>query len=211
MSTERFNMVIPDYERYVQLSAKRRAKYYYPGDTLSKKNQKLLDKGLYIWKDHKLSGGDIEQRLYEPIIGDFIIKNLRTAGTPNKMILNGQSIWNGNMAKFTRNKVRDFLHDYYIPFIKRQLPEKIFTTSGLFIQIEYIFYENLNKKLPDYFNHALIYMKTFEDTIVELGVIQDDDPSFLRGGYPRYVHIEDETERRLEIKFHFCKNNERIS
>lgn len=210
MSTEKFNLIIPDYERYVKLSEKRRAKYYHPGDKLPKYLQKRLDAGELYWKDHKLSSGT-EQRLYDIVTLSYVVKNTRVAGTPNRKIINGQGIWNGTIAQHTRNRTAEFLHDYFTPFIMRQLPPKIFTPGkDTFIQLEYIFYEDLTKVFPDYFNHALIYMKTFEDTLVDLKVIDGDSPSILRGGYPRYIHIDDPTERRLEIKFHFCKNHERI-
>lgn len=206
MSTERFNIVIPDYPEHFKLSNARRAEYYNAGDKLPLYIQRRIAKSEVILCTKK-------DRYKDSVTNEYLVKNKRTAGKPRLSKINGQGIWDGSIMQFTRNTMRNYLHEYFKPFIIRQLPSKIFTNSkDKFLQLEYIFYIPLDNKhhLQDYLNHSYCYMKTFEDALTELQVINDDDLSILRGGYPRVVNVEDETERRLEVKFHFCNNNERI-
>ncbi len=207
MSTEKFNIVIPHYAQHFKLSEKRMREYYYPGDKVPLYVQKKIDNLSYDLDPIKGCYRDV-------VSGEFIVKNKNTAGKPRLEKINGQKIWDGSVAQFTRNKMKDFLSSYFTPFIARQLPPKIFPPSkDHYIQLEYIYFIPFDKTpfLQDYLNHSYPYQKIFEDTLTKMEVIIDDDPYHVRGGYARLVDIEDETERRMEVKFHFCKNDERIS
>jgi len=219
MSTEKFNIIFRDYPEQFHMSEKQRAKYWLSKDIsrFSEKMKKDIELGFLTWK--RLKNG--QQALHDTVKGEFKLRNPKIAGTPKIKKITAQLLWeSGHGSEWVRQKMRDYLHDWFVPGIVRQgFPEELYAPAGHFIHFEYIFYypfaEKHNwSKYQDYLNHAFVYSKTFEDTLIELGILKDDNPKYVRGGYARYVDIMDvegSQERRLEIKIHFCKNNERIS
>lgn len=210
-TTERFNCIFQQYPERIQLSKKQRAKYYEETSAglLPVKLAKRVLLGELSWqlKDRK-------KCLYDNAAQSFVIKNSKVAGTPKIRSINSQDIWTGD--PWLRKALATELHAYFAPGIIRQLPEEIFTPSpDTFIHLEYIFYYPFQareeREYQDYINHAYIRSKIFEDTLVELKIIKNDGPRIVRGGYARYVNVPTEVERRMEVKIHFCKNNQRIN
>ena len=219
MGTERFNIIFHDYPESFNLSEHRIKKYWLRKDEAHFGKQLLerISKGEVVWGRLK---SNKKEALFDTKTTQFLLRNPKVAGTPKTMKISARMLWAaGAGMEWSRQKMRDFLHDWFVPGIVRQMPEEIFTREGYYVQLEYIFYypfaEKHNwKQYQDYLNHAFVYSKTFEDTLVELKIIPDDGPKYVRGGYARYVDImdmDDSQARRLEIKIHFCKNNERIS
>lgn len=212
-STERFNCVFPNYPEEIKLSNARRKKYWKAGQKLTDALQKKFDESKVVYKQHK--SGDI--LLWDKETNEFILKNPKAVGTPRIEKINGQIVWqSGGGNEWKIRKLKDYLSEWFRPGIARRLPEQIFTPSpDIFIHFEYIFFFPFQERHPetyqDYLNHAYIRSKVFEDTLVDMGVIPDDSPRYLRGGYCRYVNVPSEEDRRLEVKIHFCKNNQRIS
>jgi hypothetical protein len=198
------------------LSNSRRAKYWFVDDQKKGKiGVKLtagIESGKYVFqpkgRNNKLTLFDVEKGIY-------VVRNPRSVGTPKIIPINSQIVWeSGNTNVFSIRATKHFLAEWFGPGIVRQLPDKIFTGVGEFIHLEYIFYYPFDaRKWPyqDYINHWYIRGKVFEDTLVAKGKIPDDSPQFIRGGYARYVNVPNEEDRKLEIKIHFCKNDERIS
>jgi hypothetical protein len=143
----------------------------------------------------------------------YVVANPKAAGTERFGRINGQDIWNGNLQEHTRAKLKDFLTAFFAPHITQQLPEGIWPPKDHFIQTEFIFYYpfGLLKHEDhgvDIDNHAYPYVKAFHDTLTELQVIKGDGPKHIRGYYAHYIEVETEKERRMEVKFHFCKNDQ---
>jgi hypothetical protein len=195
---------MPSYPEYVQITQGRRPVYYLTEDYSAEKPlpKKYRGEG-FIWKKGKL-WHVAEKR--------WILKNEYFRHQPRYIKINGQGIWNGTISRFTRNKLRDGLHAYFHPYVNKL--SFIDIPLGYYLHIEYIFYFPFEARgtlaLQDYFNHALPYQKTFEDTLVALGKLPSDAPAFIRGGYSRYVPVQFEGERRLEVLFHYRKQQERI-
>lgn len=143
----------------------------------------------------------------------FVIANPKAVGTERWSRINGQDIWNGNIQEHTRAKLKDFLTYFFTPHIKQQLPEGIWAPKDHFIQTEFIFYCPFSllkheDHAADIDNHAYPYVKAFHDTLVEMQVIKGDSPKHIRGYYAHYIEVDTEAERRMEVKFHFCKNEQ---
>ena len=211
-TTERFNCICQQYPEEIQLSKKQRAKYWEEKhrSSLPKKHLDRLVSGELTWEMHKS-----KRLLYDQKERAFVVKNSKIAGTPKIKKINSQIVWQGG-NEWEIRAIADLLHAYFTPRIIQQLPEEIFTPSpDTFIHFEYIFFypfeARANEQYQDYINHAYIRSKAFEDTLVELRILKDDGPRYVRGGYARYVNVPTEVDRRLEIKIHFCKNNQRIS
>jgi len=222
MSTEKFNCVFRNYPETVQLSKSRRAKYYIKTNEISalpamaKKYITGLSLGKLSWEPKPIKSNPQQLALYDREAQAFVIKNPQSVGTPKVITINSQIAWeSGSGSEWTIRAIKDYLATWFAPLILQQLPEKIIPGAGKYMHFEYIFYFPFTERDPrlyqDYLNHWFIRGKIFEDTLVKLGIIPNDGPKYLRGAYPRYVNIEDESERRLEVKIHFCQNNERLS
>lgn len=211
MSTEKFNIIFKLYPEEMKLSEKKREIWIHQseGPNIPKGIAKEINTkgaaGNYYF-DHQ--GWVIDRRTEEKVV-----RNIRTAGKPNMQKISGQSIWSGEVSRFARNKLKIFLTEYFTPAIVRHWPEKIFTTADKSFHFEFIFYFPLqlrNMTAQDIDNHSYPYTKAFMDTLVNLSIIKDDSPAYYRGFYCRYVDIPTEEDRRLEVKLHFCENNQRL-
>jgi len=220
MGTEKFNCVFEQYPETVQLSAKRRAQYFTALTNtflppLAKKYEKGIQMGKYTWEKKPTKEKPKQVALYDREKMEFVIKNSKTVGTPKIITINSQISWeSGKGSEWTIRAVKDVLKLWFTPLIIKQLPPQIEPGMDKYIHLEYIFYFPFTQRDPrlyqDYLNHWFIRGKIFEDCLVYLGIIPNDGPKYVRGAYPRYVNIDSEEERRLEVKVHFCRNNERI-
>lgn len=221
MNTEAFNIIIPNYPEEILISKERRAKYWTKDKEkhLPQKYITGLQAGALIWKLVKTSKtGKREEIRLVTEAGEHIVKNPISAGKPRTQRISGQIFWEGGEgSEWTRQKVKKALTAYFSPAIARQLPKNVFTKPEHFIQLEFIFYYPLTityqeKRIPqDDDNHAFPYIKAFRDTLEMMGVISSDGPNVLRGSYARYVDIPTKEDRRLEVKFHFCKNAQAVT
>lgn len=215
--TEKFNVIFQNYPTTYTLSNSRLIKYIEPVHLpkLSNKAKSLIESGQYIWKRHNTRKGKPEC-LFNVTTQEWVARNPKTAGTPRIIPISGQDFWSsGEQQQWNRIKLKEQLMEYFIPRIRTQLPESIWMPVGMYMHIEYLFFRPLlehdivvDKKIQDLDNHAFPYMKIFKDTLQYLEIIKNDDPRYIRGMYPHYVHIDNEEERRLEVKIHFCHNDQ---
>jgi hypothetical protein len=215
MSTERFNLILKDYPEKMMLSKERRTLYYHESDTQLPKMIKE-DIGNIKAQANETSKYYIDSLgwVWDRVSGEKVIKNSRTAGKPNMQKISGQSIWNGAVDMYARNNLKKFLSEYFRPSIARHLPSNLVTPAGEYFHFEFIFFVPIVARkwvAQDIDNHAYPYVKAFLDTVTTMKVIPDDSPRFLRGHSVRYVNCIGEGDRRLEVKIHFCKNDQRIS
>jgi Holliday junction resolvase RusA-like endonuclease len=215
MSTERFNLILKDYPEEMKLSDKRRTLWYHETDTTIPKTIKegVTDNLANDVKSKPYTTDNLGW-IINRVSGEKVIKNSRTAGKPNMQKISGQSIWNGSVDMYARNNLKKFLSEYFRPSISRTLPSNLVTPAGEYFHFEFIFFVPIvarNWVAQDIDNHAYPYVKAFLDTVTAMKVIPDDSPRFLRGHSVRYVNCLGEGERRLEVKIHFCKNDQRIS
>jgi hypothetical protein len=190
-----------NYPRKVEIAKARRVKYYTP--TKPAKATKYNDRSKY---QYLKKIGDKELFLYEIETDTKVIANPKAAGTPSYEIINAQKLYNQHMTSFTRAKIVNFLHEYF----KFELSNKEQICRDI---------KNLSEKSPlrmsleihdtikvddnsywDAGNRGWLYVKAFEDTLTELGIIKDDNTLFI----PRpcaYLHIpiHKELERKLVI------------
>lgn len=211
MGTERFNLVLRNYPEEMKLSDSRRVIYLHEseGDRIPKHVRETL--GVQPGSKYYADSDGWIRNMHDD---EKVIRNTKTAGTPKMQRINGQAIWDGSLDKYARNNMKIFLTEYFGPAIIRNLPDKLIAGAGMYLQFEFIFYVPIVLRkwtVQDIDNHAFLYIKAFMDTCTQIQLIEDDNARFFRGYYPRYVNCATEEERRLEIKIHFCKNDERIS
>ena len=215
MSTEKFNILFRDYPEEMQVSKARRPLWIHisEGEAIPihvRNNVSLLQ----MKEPNKKYYHDVEGWIRDAETEEKLVRNKRTAGKPKMLRINGQSIWDGSVDRYARNNLKKFLTHYFTPVIIRSNIEKLYTPKDYYFHFEFIFYFPLtlrNFVAQDIDNHSFCYVKAFLDTLQELNIIENDNSIFTRGHSSRYVDIPTEEDRRLEVKIHFCKNNERIS
>lgn len=190
-----------NYPRKVQISAERRIKYYTPDKPA--KTIKYNDRSKY---QYLCKPGDKSLFLYELFTNTKVIANPKAAGTPSFEIINAQKLYNQHMTSFTRAKIVTFLHNYF----KFELSNKekicrdiknLSIQSPLRMSLE--IHDTIKVDDNSYWdagNRGWLYVKAFEDTLTNLGIIKDDNTLFI----PRpcsYLHIpiHKKLERKLII------------
>ena len=129
-----------------------------------------------------------------------IIKNTKSLGKPKLWVLNGQSLYSGNLHPLIRAKIRDHYHKLFRDCIKDSKLAVIDIPQGLALKVSVDIYELNKGHLPDALNLWPL-IKWFEDSLVELGVIPDDSPKYVRSsGENTYIWVENEDQRKLVFK-----------
>lgn len=176
---------IPEFKTKFEISHSRRAKYYKFGDNIPKKYN--IAEYYHYDENTKI--------LMDTINKTKVIKNTRVAGTPKYWVLNGQSLYSGNMHQMVRNKVTNLVHEYLSSFIGEVVPIELKT--GEYLKIRCILAElkgvanwDCSNKWP--------WIKWFEDTMVESGKISEDKITVVRSSGEIYFHeVENISERSI--------------
>ena len=171
---------IPKFITHVQLSKKRKAKYYTMHDEIPKRYSKC-----------KFNAKGI-------LVDDFgypIIKNPIAAGTPKYAKINTQVIYRGN-GHFTRSKMvhemKEFFRDYICgipPIDPKNFP----------LEIELQIHCPKGKGDFDVDNMSGIYTKTIHDCLVDCGLIPDDNINYIMKTESQYLPVKTDEERKLVI------------
>lgn len=182
---------IPEYIYQIKLSEKQRCKYY---STIPGRNRVTK---ITKWAEKLIKGTD-ENGYYIGADGGRIISNFRNAGTPKMLNINGQLFYSQNGGEFTRAKVVTELHAFYKPFVEaiKKIKKEHYP-----LVITYNWFCPYEHKTLDNFNWATAYVKTFEDVLTNLGVIEDDEVRFMTGSFPIYTPVEKIEDRKIVIDF----------
>lgn len=191
----------PNYPRKVEIAKARRIKYFTPNKP--PKAIKYNDRSKYQYLSKP---GDKDLFLYELSTNLKVISNPKAAGTPSYEIINAQKLYNQHMTSFTRAKIITFLHNYF----KFELSNKEKTCRAIKalseispLRMSLEIHDTIKVDDNSYWdagNRGWLYVKAFEDTLTELGIIKDDNTLFI----PRpcsYLHIpvHKDIERKLVI------------
>jgi hypothetical protein len=193
MNNELLRIEVPMYLRRVLMSKNRMKKYYiksnYIADKTKKSKKKLKelpkkysDSNIFIWKKK-----GINECLFNVTTEEFVIANPRVHGTERWNVINGQDIYNGNVQKWTRNKI--------IPLT--QFP------INIFVEIHDLVYDPLlGNQLWDVDNRAYPYTKAFQDALKKNKIIPDDNILYItQAPAPKFIPVDDEKDRKLVFIF----------
>jgi hypothetical protein len=184
-----FIVTIPQWENSYVRSKAIRAKYWLAKDIdkLPLKHRENLSSVPMIYRGKAYLQDNNGQRF---------LKNTKTVGLENKIILNGQDLYNGKYDWQTRAKIAEYYHSYFGDYIANQL-EIIPIVEGKTLSIGCDIYEIKRGTMPDASNMWLLE-KFFEDALQECGVIPDDGPDYVtESGRKRYHWVETAEERKL--------------
>ncbi len=160
-------VIIPNYLRRVKLSEARRPKYYFFGGELPDK----FKTERYSWRKR----GKIKC-LYDNEEGQFVLKNAKSAGTPNYQTIAGNEIY-ARMHERKRMLIVHSLKDHFKEHISKQI-ESI---------SEDLYPLSISMELHAPFGYAdwdvdnlWIYHKCFLDSLKDLKLIPDDNILYVR-------------------------------
>lgn len=188
-------LTIPKYKTKVQISKKRRKRYYKKGKDgwkprdLPTTYQDKLDKG--EWTVNSKGYLCVED-------GTKKLANPQAAGTPKYEALSGNSLMTGYGSYHTRNTVTQKLKEFYAPFVKNQL--RTITTFPLIITWD--FHTTIGEANWD-MDNMFFYWKYLQDVLVDQDIIPDDNIKFIT--YPpsaRLVPVKTWEERKFVFKFY---------
>ena len=173
---------ISEYEEHAVLSNKRQPKYYRKGSKIPKKYKSYAsNKKGFIVDD----------------IGNRVLSNPRSAGTPRRWKINGQALYSGTLHHRSRSTVTNWAHSYLAGYM-RDLPFINTPPEKLSIECE------IHNVIPKNIEHAWdcsnqwIWVKWFEDTLVRERKILDDSIHHIRrSGTITFVPIDDPEKRKL--------------
>ena len=196
----------PNYPTKIKLSEKQRTKYYIFGKTkllkkfLKKGIEEVKQNGEFIYfnlYNRKLNKDEILNLHYQwiPYKGEYrlvdsnanlLISNSTKAGLPKYKVINGQELHQLTILPQIKNKIIDFLKEYFITNIQNQKVNKEKIQYPIFI--EYIF---LLKELnSDINNHSLFYEKVFSDIIQNKMFISRGNSVFNKVGFIENDSVE---------------------
>lgn len=173
---------IPEYPEKVQLSQKRRAKYY----TKSSKSipQKYKDPKKYQFKKGILT--NIET-------GEKVVKNSSTANKPRFKAISGNELISG-MHPRIREKIYDSIKSHY----KKFLPDAKDVTLKFPVKINMKLYSTIKYGDWDLDNAGIFYIKTFQDLLVEKGILPNDSIKYItKAPSPEFYPVDKEADRKI--------------
>jgi hypothetical protein len=169
---------IPEYITHVELSKRRKAKYYCKGMKVPKKYDKFKKFDL----KGRLLGAD----------GLPIVANPAVANKPRLQKINGQQLYSGNMNPMVRSKVVGIIKEFFHTFTTGIEP-----ITSLPIRVESDLYAPLAAKNWD-LDNQWIYHKCFLDSLVASGVVPDDNVMFITQAPAfRYFPVDNPEERKI--------------
>lgn len=199
------NIVILNYPDKVLIAKARRPKYYLSMESKLTGNREI-PKTFQNPEKYKFDERGI---LIKIATGEPQLANPQTAGKPRYWVVNFQDIWNGNMAKQDRAMKVDKLKSILRPYIQNLEPITTFP-----IGIELVIFDT---ECPvDISNKGVIYTKIIEDLLVNTNkdkednkhIIPDDSVNYINdSGRCKFVKIEDESEKRMEIRIFRSNQN----
>jgi len=200
----KYTAVIKDYPTEIQVSAKKRATYWYVGDDVPKKYN---DKTKFDFSKDGV--------LMDLVSCEKVVKNSKTAGLPRMLTINAQKIYVG-IHHSVRSKIVESLHSIFYEEFKKQFPASI-DTKDKKILIGLHFYDIYSRKLPDLDNLANLFVKCGIDCLTsvnnpnqskmsgythKLGIIPDDSLLYVSHILYEYTSVKEVKDRKLEFSIY---------
>lgn len=161
-------IVIDNFSEYIQTTAKIRPKPYIKGHCklpLKYQNSNYEFRKVTFW------GKNIEA-LVRKEDGLVVPSNSKTVDRPRIKKVNGQDVYNQNAMTFGRAKIVNILHDYFRDILNIE-PISDINNYPLLLDLQF-FVHDMGKQNIDNDN-KWIWRKCIQDTLVENGIIPDDN------------------------------------
>lgn len=171
-------IIIPQYITEVKVSDSRRAKYFKLGDKLPSKYE---NNARFTWKNEKL---------LDELTKTFVIKNPIAVGKPRYQSIAGNEIY-ARMHERVRMLIVKAIKANYLPNMPKQL--------NLSYPIEISMDIHTQPKMLNWdVDNLWIYIKCFQDLLVDLKLIPGDDIRYIKSsGQINFTPVQSEEQRRL--------------
>lgn len=206
-------ITIPKFITKVQISKKRRAKYYnkYKSKGANKKIPKKYQGDSFSFNKH---GWLVDEH------GTRVIANPRVAGKPKYQILSGNNLLSGYGSPHIRAKLVRELKNFYRPFVQKHI-EQFGKIERFPLRVEWDFYtvvpeeeDQANWDASNFF----FYYKYFEDCLFEkedddgnqlLQLIPEDNVKYItQPPGAKIIPIDNWEDRKFEFKFYYDDREE---
>jgi hypothetical protein len=196
-------LIYENYPRVIMTSKARRFKYYIKGknEPKAKKYQDVTKYKYKLFKNGKYYLVDLNDKL--------VIANPKAANTPKYITISGQDIWSMNMHPAMRAKIASELHIFF----KKEI-NKIKNIDFYPLEIKVEIHDTIKYKKSywDVDNRALIYNKTFMDTLTECGKIKDDCNIYVTAPpAPIFIPINEGETSKLVYIIKKCEDDRILS
>lgn len=200
-----YEIVIEDYPSRIEMSKKRRAKYYH-------KNAKNLPKKCATWLPDK------KGYLIDPKTGERGIKNSKSINKPRYYNISGQDLWSFNIHPSTRVKVSQQLKKFYYNVCNSVIDNSILSFP---IGVALEFYGDPDKEedldnLERWHKKCILdalcgnveYIKNIDGKKVWYTPDRENYKQFIKDDSPIHItevpskFVADENRRRLVIKIY---------
>ena len=191
MNEEIVKITIPQFSEYIRIAQKRSLK---PFDKNSKiKLAKKYQTEEYKW-NHK------GQLVYADT-GLLVPSNPMMVGKPRDWRINGQDVYNQKVTHNGRNAIATKMHDKFKKDLNQidEINEDLLplTMRLNFFVLDQNKVKSKEKNIDN--DNRWIYEKFIQDTLVELGKLEDDNPYIINGNYKKTYFVENEEDVKLEI------------
>lgn len=204
------SLTIPQFITKVQISKKRRAKYYsnIKGKGVSKKVPKKYRTDQYSYNKN---GWLVDEN------GTRLIANPRVAGKPKYQILSGNKLLSGYGSPHIRAKLVRELRAFYRPFVQRHIKEHGPLTTFP-IRVEWDCYTIVDDDPNWDVGNLFFYYKYFEDALHK---DHEDEPKKYAAMIPedtvkyiihppgaRIIPVDNWEDRKFEFRFYYDDRKE---
>jgi len=206
LSTDNFivGFIIPLYVRNYVRSNSTRAKYIKKPKPNKELQKKYQDTTKYGWK-HFTVVQDNKKILREFLIdlqtNEKVVSNASHVGAKNIKNINGQDIYNGNVAQHDRNKLMGVIHSQFKSIIKHITPITRFPIRiDVYLHDTIIDTEFSNGQDWDMDNRFFPYGKALADVLKKEKIIPEDNRYYItEPPHAIFVPVEDTEDRKLEV------------
>lgn len=195
MSEEIVKVTIPQFNDLVRIAEKRSVLPF-------KKDSKKKIPKKYQTDEYSWNG---KGYLIHTKTGVVVAANAIMQGKPRDWRINGQDIYNQKVKQSARNAVMVKIHNKFIRPLREVQPidpEQFPLTLRInFYVRDYtkIKFEGKGRLKNIDNDNRWIYEKAVQDTMVELGILPDDNPKYINGNHKKTYFVETDEECRLEI------------
>jgi len=196
---------IPLYIREYIKSKSIRAKYYERGG--KKKIPLKYTTIQYEWRSFKITrkGKKVTtEYLFDRETEERVIANPQNVGKENRNNINGQDIYNGNVARHDRNNMMGQIKDSFRKYLKDMQPITRFPIRiDIYLFDTIIDDEYSNGQDWDVDNRFFPYGKTFADMLKKEGKIPDDNRLYItEPPHAIFVPVPDPEDRKFIIRIY---------
>lgn len=178
------------FSEYVEVSKKRRAKPYEKGKCRIPKKYQDSTELLYGWNS--------KGYLVNKLTGEVLVSNPKVAGTPRRIKVNGNDIYNNHVSRQGRASLVKALHAQFARYIKDIKPLKDIHNFPLGLHLSFKVHDMGSHNLDN--DNRWIWRKAIQDTMTQEGIIPEDNPYIIWENLERTILIDKEKDPSLIIE-----------